>query len=297
MDHYRTGRESKIRGKAVQYGHMKPMWCENDFVDGIDPVAPKYSVASELISIAIATRRVATEALADEVATPENIKELLLTEKKWFNANDVHWKVDNSFWTSLTGEHAKVRITGMVLKALPSPNAYLTLGDSKRRLAALLDSKMVSYGGASWGKVVKLVIGYIDALASGQEPAFKTNGNDFLTKVQLAMANFCHIPAGAASSASVSAVPALFGKAAAKTLLVALKVSSAANPKLPWEQITSVSRFGWLFGKAELTEIATIKKKCTSSCIRKASGIVETASSESKVPKKDTKSMVRAMFG
>ena len=189
------------------------------------------------------------------------------------------------FWASLSGEQAKVRVQGLILNCLPHATRSRTLAQSAAALKDLVGSKVVSFAGASWQRIVKTILGYVQSLEQGAKPDFKVQTDPFLVNVKNSLNYFCVSPGGAGG-------PAATGAAAAKALFDALEIAAGAGP-VTHAAITNVSRFGWLLDTATQTKLETIRRKHN-----KAVPLSAKDDTVKKGPcKDDTRAMVRKMFG
>jgi hypothetical protein len=288
LDQYQIAVESYIRGLAVDAKLLPPLWSEDELV----PKRPKVDISIDNAALrgSLCSRHALAEHLEDDVATNENIQEILRRKASFLVSTDRFWRIEHAFWSSFTGEAAQEKIHALILDCFPKPGDQKTLEEVQNAFAVAESSKVLAFAGSGMQIVFRTCKGYITTMLLGKSPSLdRFSDTSFYTRLQAALGRLCWF----AESAGSAARKVIFGTEAAKAKLAA----ALANDPLKYEHLVPSLTFVFLLDVVDQQKL----QKAKSDVMAKANmkGGSEHHEAKHEKPKKtavDTRAMVKALF-
>jgi hypothetical protein len=261
--------EALIRTVAVENGLITPLWAEAE-LSPIVPPAVALTVDPDLLAATIRARKAASEFLPTaKDQTALRITQVLDRRFAALLHHDRHFGIERDFQLAHTGAGSDVRMSELILQALPDVGRDFELDQSLQILSNLGATRFMTFVGADVKAKYHTTVEFVTSLKEKSQPNFAhVTMTPFLTSVQNALARFAKHDVPAASTAAgvtLYGIQALQAKinnftreeAAAKASKPPLKVA------IEYSRILEVEMFGWLLLKIHTDELKRLKHAST----------------------------------
>ncbi|CAK0855571.1 unnamed protein product [Prorocentrum cordatum] len=289
MDQYGLQADAIVKGQALDWKLLPPMWAEGDLVPA--PPAGPGAIYGARLAKPKASRKSATAELDDTQATSTMIKAHMKKKSQFLNQTDRMFRNEMFFWQHLTGMGVTKTVQDSIVGCFGTPETKKSMEAVTASLQTLASSKLFAFSGPQTQNLftnnVKI---WMDALTAGKCPKFdKLPSNAFLLAAQAGMLNAFEVPCAIDGDSSkftphADGVNALWGVLKGKPV-----------EEVKFQNIQAVVKYGWALSKEDRAAATTLLDRVAASAASSA-GVVEESNSKVKKADVNTKAMVRNLF-